>query len=371
MPELNQHHVEQYLSSLLGKPVTILSFSRLGEGVPDKSAKAYGYGSPVRVDYEVEGRHTCAVIHTMRPGHFGHEHMADRAQVLLWEHATFNRLPRHLHSLDVGGFTGDARLVSLGDVEELFHLTEFAEGSVYYPDLSRLQQGGELTELDLARADALCDYLVEIHRTSGPDPALYVRRIRDLVGHGECIMGVIDSYPLDLEFPAPQLLEEIEHLCVRWRWRLRKFSHRLRQIHGDFHPWNILFLPGTTEFRVLDRSRGEFGDPADDVASLTLNFAFSSLQRSGRVEGPLGSLFQRFWQRYLDRSGDREILNVAAPFFAFRGLVMASPVWFPSTEAPVRRKLFSLIRSLLEAERFDPGKVNQYCGQYYGESCGK
>ena len=361
MTELKQGNVEKYLRSVLGKPVTILSFSRLGETPADQSAKAYGYGSPVRVDYEVSGRRSCVVIHTMRPGHFGHEHMADRAQVLLWEHATFNRLPRHLRSLDVGGFTRAADLVSLGEVEELFLMTEFIEGTDYYPDLARLQQGGDATELDLARVDVLCDYLLEIHQVPGSDPALYIRRIRELVGHGECIMGVIDSYPPDIEFPTPQMLEEIEHLCVAWRWRLRKFSHRLRQIHGDFHPWNILFQSGAN-FRVLDRSRGEYGDPADDVASLTLNYAFSSLQRSGRLDGALAVLFQRFWRRYLEKSGDPEILDVIAPFYAFRGLVMASPVWYPSLPSPIRRKLFSFTRAVLEAKRFDPEQVNDYCG---------
>jgi hypothetical protein len=361
MAELKKDNVERYLRSLFGKPVTILSLSRLGEAPSDQSAKAYGYGSPVHVEYEISGQRSSAVIHTMRPGHFGHEHMADRAQVLLWEHATFNRLPRHLRSLDVGGFTPDSSLVSLGDVEEIFHLTEFAEGTDYYHDLARLGQGGDATELDLARVDALCDYLVDIHRVPGPDPALYVRRIRELVGHGECIMGVIDSYPSDLEFPTPQMLEEIEHLCVAWRWRLRNSSHRLRQIHGDFHPWNILFSSGT-DFRVLDRSRGEYGDPADDVASLTLNYAFSSLQQSGRLDGPLAVLFERFWRRYLDASGDREILDVIAPFYAFRGLVMASPVWYPSLPLSIRRKLFSFIRAVLEAKRFDPEQFNDYCG---------
>lgn len=361
MAELGKENVEQYLRMVLKKPVTVLAFSLLGEAPVDESAKAYGYGSPVRVDYEMDGRRSCVVIHTMRPSHFGHEHMADRAQVLLWQYATFSKLPRHLRSLDVGGFTGGGALLSLGEVEELFLLTEFIEGTDYYPDLARLQKGGRATDLDLARLDALCDYLVEIHQVPGPDPALYVRRIRELVGHGECIMGVIDGYPPDLEFPTPQDLEAIEHLCVAWRWRLRRCSHRLRQIHGDFHPWNILFQSGT-DFRVLDRSRGEYGDPADDVTSLTLNFVFSSLQSSGRLEGDWDILFQRFWQRYLEKSGDREILHVAAPFFAFRGLVMASPVWYPSLPLPVRRKLLSFVRAVLEAESFDPRRVNEYCG---------
>ena len=361
MPELKREGVEKYLQSVLGSPVTILAFSRLGETPADRSVKGYGYGTPVRVDYVVRGQHQCAVVHTIGPGPFGHEHMADRAQILLWEHGTFNRLPQHVRSLDVGGFTRDCGLISLGEVEEFFLLTEYLEGKGYFLDLARLQGGGEVTELDLARSDALCDYLLAIHQVPGPDPGLYIRRIRELVGHGECIMGLTDSYPAAAPFLRPRMLEEIEHLCVTWRWRLKKLTHRLRQVHGDFHPWNILFQ-SDTNFRLLDRSRGEYGDPADDVASLTLNYIFSSLQRSGRLEDGLGTLFQRFWLRYLEKSGDHEILSVIAPFYAFRGLVMASPVWYPSLSMSIRQKLFAFIRSVLEADRFDPALVNEYCG---------
>ena len=48
--------------------------------------------------------------------------MADRAQILLWSHAAYNQLPRHVHSLDVGGFSKDGALLSLGTVEEFFIL---------------------------------------------------------------------------------------------------------------------------------------------------------------------------------------------------------------------------------------------------------
>jgi len=148
---------------------------------------------------------------------------------------------------------------------------------------------------------------------------------------------------------------------VQWRWRLKDRAHRLRQVHGDFHPWNILFQDGVN-FRLLDRSRGEYGDPADDVTCLTANYIFFSLQRSGRLEGSFGNLFQRFWDRYLEKTGDREILQVAAPFFAFRGLVMASPVWYPALPDAVRRKLIAFILKVLEEPVFDPREVNAYCG---------
>ena len=39
-------------------------------------------------------------------------------------------------------------------------------------------------------------------------------------------------------------MREIERRCLEWRWRLKAKTQRLRQVHGDFHPWNILFRAG-------------------------------------------------------------------------------------------------------------------------------
>jgi hypothetical protein len=279
--------------------------------------------------------------------------------MLLWAHESFNRLPHHAGSLDVGGFRSNGNVVSLGDVEEFCLLTEYIEGAGYNRDLERIRDSNSLSERDVNRADALCDCLVEIHGIRGSDPGLYTRRIRELVGHGECIMGLADSYPPHCLINSA-VLQEIEHLCVAWRWKLKPLSHRLRQVHGDFHPWNILF-GDDAEFRLLDRSRGEFGDPADDVACITSNFLFFSVQRYGRLEGPLRTLFERFWARYLERTGDFEMLRVVPPFFAFRGLVMASPIWYPGLSDDVRQALLAFIFAVLRAREFDPLEVNHYC----------
>jgi hypothetical protein len=264
--------------------------------------KEYGYGTPVQIEYESDGKQQRAVLHTVSPGPFGHEHMSDRAQMLLWDHCAFNRLPRHVRSIDAGAFRRDGTAVSLGDAEEFFVLTEYAEGRAYVEDLTRMRDDPALTEADVARADALCKYLIEIHGIKKDEPDLYVRRIRELVGHSECIMGLIDSYPRLQNTVSHALLKEIERRCVDWRWRLKDRVHRLSQVHGDFHPWNILFREAS-DFLLLDRSRGEWGDPADDVTCLTMNYLFFSLQRSGTLDGNLKSLFIRFWDGYRLQKG--------------------------------------------------------------------
>jgi hypothetical protein len=360
MDALKTSELERYLRSLWGPGTRILRCVPIGKAAPSGDAKGFGYGVPLRLDAEVDGKPRSVVLETMSPNSFGHEHRSDRAQALLWSHAAYNDLPRHARSIDVGAtrFSGD--LVSLGDADEFFILMEFVDGESYATDLARIRDSGSAGELDFARADALCDYLVEIHRIRGTDPGLYARRIRELVGHGECIMGILDSYPPGEGLLSAAALKDIELRCVDWRWKLKPRAHRLRQVHGDFHPWNILFRKGI-EFSALDRSRGEWGDAADDVTSLTLNYAFFSLQRSGRVDGALELMFLRFWDRYLKASGDEEILDVAAPFLTFRSLVMANPVWYPRLKDVVRRRLLTFALRVLEAPRFDPQRINRYC----------
>src|SRR5262249_27774292 len=139
MPALNSLEIESYLKSVLGPSVRLLDLKVLGKS-EKQEIKGYGYGTPVQLDYDFNGSCRRAVLHTVSAGPFGHEHMSDRAQMLLWDHSTFNRLPRHIQSLDVGAFRSDGRTISLGEIEEFFLLTEYAEGHCYVEDLTRMQR---------------------------------------------------------------------------------------------------------------------------------------------------------------------------------------------------------------------------------------
>jgi hypothetical protein len=360
MPVLRKSALEAYLRARFGPSITLVAYGPIGKETTGASYKQYGYGAPIRLTFRAEGRTRHVVLGTMSPGPFGHEHPADRAQAMLWDYDCYGRLPSHIAALDVGAFTDEGELMSVASAKEFFLLTQWSEGATYHKDLERLAGATRPTVLDRKRVETLAGYLAAIHRVKHSDPQLYRRRLRELLGHGECIMGLTDSYPDRFAFITDELLQSIEVACNEWRWRLRGKHARLSQVHGDFHPWNVLFRKGT-DFSVLDRSRGEWGEPADDVTSMSINYFFFSLCRHGRLKGPLEVLFRSFWDIYLSRSRDRGVLATAAPFFAFRGLVLASPLWYPKLTVTVRRKIFRFIENVLAADRFDPADVNRYC----------
>jgi hypothetical protein len=360
MPILKKSALEAYLKDRFGPTTTLVTYGPIGKETTGPRYKQYGYGAPVRLTFRAEGRVRRAVLGTMSPGPFGHEHPADRAQAMLWDYDCYGRLPRHIAALDVGAFTEHGELMSVAAAREFFLLTQWSDGVTYNKDLERLARAAGPTLLDRKRAEALADYLVSIHGVKHRDPQLYRRRLRELLGHGECIMGLTDSYPDRFAFISDDLLQTIETACNEWRWRLRGKHARLSQVHGDFHPWNVLFRRGA-DFSVLDRSRGEWGEPADDVTSMSINYLFFSLCRHGTLKGPFEVLFRSFWDRYLTRSRDQGVLDATAPFFAFRGLVLASPLWYPKLTVAVRRKIFRFIENVLAVGRFDPAEVNRYC----------
>ncbi len=351
-----------YLTTILGGPVDVLSLRPLKPGAERvEDPKGYGYGVPFVVECVAGGVRRSLVVARTRPVKgFGHDYPADRAWQALYAHVAYNGFPQHVRSVDVGFVRRSGELVSAGDATEFFQLVEKAEGQAYWLDLERLLEA-PVRDLDLARATALARFLARAHATRHDEPTLYHRRIRELVGHGECLMGIVDTYPHPFPLLPPAACERLEQAMVSWRWRLRTRAHRLARVHGDFHPWNLLFREDT-DFSVLDRSRGEWGEPADDVSALAVNYLFFGLRRSalsGRValEAPFLDLFRAFLDAYVADSGDREMAEVIPPFFAFRALVIAHPLWYPSLADATRAALLRFASAMATAGRFDPADV--------------
>lgn len=318
------------------------------------TAKAEGYGVPVRLTARLaDGAARELVFRTMAPNPFGHDRRADRADGLLLAYDQFHGTPDHVRALDVGAIAEDGRCVSLRETGEFYLVTEWADGVPYAEDLRRVAREGIARPLDLARAEAMARWLASLHADRWDDPDRWRRAVRDLVGHGEGIFGMVDGYPPDTPGAPPARLRAIEERCLAWRWRLRGKRRRLARTHGDFHPFNVLFpadgaAGDPVRFRLLDASRGGAGDPADDLTAMGVNYLFFAVEHRDAWRRGLGPLWRAFLETYLSASNDEEVHETAPPFLAWRGLVVASPRFYPRLPPEARELLLSFVERALD-----------------------
>lgn len=345
---LKRASLEKYFGGLFG-PCMVRGPKRLGGGV---------HGSGFMVEVEAEGKTVPFVLKAVRPEGFGHEYPSDRAGMFLLALETYRGLPGHVRAVDVLSVNEGGEIMPIGGGREYFLLIEYAEGESYFRDLEGFSSKKALEEMDGKRIIAMADYLSEIHSVKKDSKTLYLRRLRDVIGHGECLMGVFDTYPEGVL--SPEEMAEIEKKCIDWRAALKGNSKRLSQVHGDFHPGNIWFKPGSTNFILLDRSRGPWGEPGDDLTALAINYVFFSIKHHDIVDGAYLDGLKTFFGRYLEKTGDSEVMGVLAPFFAFRGAVVANPVFYPELNPAQREMILGFVRGVLESREFSPEKVNEY-----------
>ncbi len=342
--------IQRYLEENFGPAVKGVKTERLGEGV-------HGTAYLIKFSTPQEERHL--IMKTLFPSRFGHDHYSDRAQVLLLAGANYNEMPKHIKAVDVVGECPDG-LISVKDAREFYIFMEEAGGVSYFDDLEAVLNRGRLDSKDRERAEMLAAFLAQIHgiKYEGHDAdILYRRRIRDLIGHGECIMGIVDAYD-PVSFTTEEELVGYVEKCLPWWARLRGRSKRLCSVHGDFHPGNIR-LTGQ-DFMLLDRSRGSWGEPADDVACLGMNYIYYAIKDRGTFEGPFAELFRLFLDRYLQKTHDETFFEVAQPFFAFRVLVVANPKFYPDDSHETKRRLLNFGQRVLEEGRFRVEEIPDY-----------
>lgn len=355
---INEKAIKAYVLERF-KDIVHVDIRKLGSGVQ-------GSGFLVQMRTK-EGARSYVVKSLLAEG-FGHDYPSDRAAVFLLDLDEYANLPDHVKAMDVLAEMEDGTVKSIGGGKEYYLMMEEVEGRDYFKDLTDLAGREQLAEGDMAKIRAMASWLGRIHAKKKESKTLYWRKLRDTVGHGECLMGVFDIYP-DGTLPYEEMADIVKR-SVDWTYKLKPQHKRLSQIHGDFHPGNIWFKEaeaggqkaegGQPEFILLDRSRGPWGEPADDLTALAINYIFFSVRLSGDVRGAYLEGLKLFIDEYIRTSGDKEILEMTAPFFAFRCSVVANPVFYPDLSSEARRKIFNFARAVLSAERFEVARVNEY-----------
>lgn len=342
--------VDLYLKERFGPGAKLRGMERRGKGT---------HGTGYLLTFTLPGEERELIMKSLSPSGFGHDHYSDRAQVLLLAQSNYNEMGKHIEALDVVGDSPD-RLISLREVREFYIFMEKAAGTDYFKDMDAVLEQGRLNRRDRERAQKLARFAASVHQKKykGEEgKTLYRRRIRDLIGHGECIMGIIDAYN-GPHFTSDEELVAYAKKALSWWGEIRNRAERLCEVHGDFHPGNIWFQDH--DFVLLDRARGTWGEPADDVSCLAVNYIYYALKDQGIFNGPFAELFHVFTETYVEETRDYGFFDVAPPFFAFRVLVIAHPQFYPHDQAQTRRKLLNFGLSVLEDDAFHMDRINDY-----------
>lgn len=357
--KLKVKSLEKYLKKLFNKPIKVISIKKLGEGF---------HNAVFSILLKKGKKEDEFIIRIVRGDTgWGHDYVSDRASTLLLQHRLSNIAPKHTarRSIDVFSVLKSGEIVSLGNSIEFFNIAEkisLKKWKPYSEDLFEIAKKGSLSEKDIKRCCIIADYLANLHSIKIKNENLYKRHIRDLIGHGEMMMGVIDTYPSQekLDFTSKEELMKIEVKAVEWRNKIKDLSYRLSRIHGDFHPFGNILFNKNDKMLAIDQSREEYGEPADDITSLSINYIFFSIWHYGEYKKPFSDLFETFFERYFEKTKDEEMLKVMAPFYAFRGLVIAHPLYYPALDSFKRRKIMNFIVNVLNSKEFDKSKIVSY-----------
>src|SRR5574340_847057 len=269
---INEDAVKAYIFQRF-KDIISVDIKKLGSGVQ---------GSGFLVEMKTPQGDNSYVVKSLLKEGFGHDYPSDRAAVFLLDLDEYNNLPKHVKAIDVLAEMHDGAVKSIGGGIEYYLMMEKVEGRDYFDDLKSFAHKERLEAQDIEKINSMAVYLAKIHSVKKDSRTLYWRKLRDTVGHGECLMGVFDIYPEGAV--ACEVMTSIIKKSVDWVYRLKPLYRRLSQVHGDFHPGNIWFKEDN-DFVLLDRSRGPWREPADDITALAINYIFFSLKSHGDVRG--------------------------------------------------------------------------------------
>jgi hypothetical protein len=367
MIEINENELSKYLSDIFGSDIEIKNIKKLGEGF-----HALGFSID---SVDKNGKEKKYILKTLKGEGFGHDYPADRASVLIRSLMDYNLLPNHIKSINVGSIQNDGKVLSIGNPNDFFIILEEGKGKEYWNDLDFIREEGVLRGEDKERVRVLARYLAKIHSIKYDGDSrnsLYRRVVRDFVGHGELTMGVIDTFPNNIDFVDRKQLIKIVKKMVDWWDKIKDEHHRLTTVHGDFYPGNILF--DNDNLIVLDRSRFRYGEPADDTTCLIMNFINYSVMSYGDFRNPFKEMVEIFFKEYFEKRKDSDMFKASPLFFGFRGIVCIHPIFYSKEWMKSRgfkkdkidkinqnkKRIINFIDNVLEEDKFEINKINKY-----------
>lgn len=255
---------------------------------------------------------------------------------------------------------GDMHMMpELSDDSAMYHLQEFEpEGVSYFALLNQRKGKARMDRQDIVELENITDYICSLHKVTHPSrdvkklKAVYNDGLRGELMHPELTLTFLHALDEEHPFLSPSKQGEYVTLLLRLIHVWKDRHDRLRALHGDFWGGN-LFLREDASVWVIDYSRVPWGDPGTDIGHWMSQYLWLYHQTRNDYYRELGDAFLSL---YVEKSGDKEIMQALSLGFGLIGVLYASLDVYPEVPLETRRRMFENVRDILRENRFVWGK---------------
>lgn len=205
---------------------------------------------------------------------------------------------------------------------------------------------GELTGRDETAIRAVAGKFASVHSAKGPTSE-YRPFLR--TAFGTELLGYMDGLETQ---PAGDERIEIVVRWARWWGNLRWREERCRALLGPLAHPEAIPVPPPPRAPQSESRNPQFGEPAYDLARFAIHLPAVALSTAPRFSGPMRDLLRLFFDRYLEVTGDDEVLRVLPPFLSLAAVEVAGKD--AARYAPAVPHLCRFAERVIAEEEFDP-----------------
>lgn len=247
-------------------------------------------------------------------------------------------------------------LPEITDSTEIYQVQEYGgQGKTYLDMIDEKANKKEIDSEDKEEIDKIVDFIVKIHKVKHPSKdekkliAIYNDCLRSVIGNPEYLLLLLHGIPKDNPLLSPKGGQgEFIALMLENMHYFKDRPERLVALHGDFWGANVFFREDGSFF-VIDYSRMPWGDPGFDIGFWMSQYVLKSHMGNKEYFQQLGKYFL---EKYIEKTGDREIVKTIVYSLGLVSVMYASPVWVPGLDNNVRKAFFEHVCGMLKKKEF-------------------
>lgn len=348
--EVSADFAANVCSTALGKAVDVINVERVGSGA---------HGTAIRAKTRLDGNLILKIMSDETS--FGHDFPTDRIASLLHAHASSRRLcPGQSLGVVIVQESSPSRFIATPS-EAVAVMHEFPTECTLMTGIRSL--GDKLIAADRAWFVRLREAMTHIHSISAPPPVavhIHRRKLRETVGHSELLLGILDSFGTIDGFGRKQQMEYAT-AAIAARYALIDDLPLVTQVHGDLHCGNVLI--GDSDLHLVDPGRGQFGHPAEDIASAVVDLILWSVFRFNGLEGAYLEAVSILLDDYVAATNRQDTFRYLPFYLGAKCPVVVHPGLYPDIPGRLRIPFLKIGSAVLAETNLDTKALQRLVSQ--------